>query len=109
VGVRGELVVSWRIYGANVFVSGVNGLPANAGMLGAGVGGEIWTPRAFTRVKDDPFGSVLGTEALDEEGVRSTEKTKNGPITNRPQVTNLPHKCFRINVRHNGRCGIHRR
>jgi hypothetical protein len=24
---------------------------------------------------------------------------RDGPITNRPQVVNLPHKCFRIDVR----------
>jgi hypothetical protein len=51
--------------------------------------------RVHTGLKAIPSGASLASETVDEEGVRSIES---GPITNRPQVANLPHKWLRINT-----------
>ena len=53
---------------------------------------------AFTRAKDGPFGSVSWAGNWGAATKRRVGSTNDGPIANRPQVTNLPHKCFRINT-----------
>jgi hypothetical protein len=51
--------------------------------------------KAFTRAEDGPFGSVSWAGSLGRM-CRRVQKVR--PITNRPQVANLPHKCFRISA-----------